>query len=263
MALCVTQGRPTNFSFTTYAIGSYQYGWQHSLNWSTMIADSLRRSVQKNIASFNISYMRRHFGASPTTVSLNSFENSGVVSNNFISSEAANYNFIFYYGHGTTDTLTMWNYSGYVTNNHVGVGVRDTYWALLHACLVFRNGHSSQDPWFDGVFKGAHSILGYSSSTFGSSHVIKAYKNFLNRWIVLDEKIWNAYSTAVVNIMHTEGGLDVEPKIVYRYGHVNNDFFDPWEEKFANAYNGPLFSNNDYDGIGSRWISLGTPIYGD
>lgn len=64
-----------------------------------------------------------------------------------------------------------------------------------------------------------------------------------------------------VKNIHTQGGYDIEPKIVYRYGYINGNFFDPWEEKFLNAYQGPVFYNNDYDGIGSRWITLGTPTY--
>ena len=39
-------------------------------------------------------------------------------------------------------------------------------------------------------------------------------------------------------------------------------FFDPWEEKFENSIQKPVFKNaGEYKGIGSRWSTMGTPCY--
>jgi len=260
-SFAIYQGRLLNFSFATYAINNYQNNWQNSLNWSVKIADSLRYAV--NASVFVMNYMNNYYQAGyiPTTVSFSSYENSDVTTNNFLSQSAKNYNFVFYHGHGAPNEITMWNSNTVVANTDAGVGVRNTYWAWLSACTVFRNNYSNQDPWFDGVFEGVHSILGLSSIGFGNLYVMRAYQDFAVRWINGGEKIWDAYYTSVMNLIHSQGGYDIEPKIVYRYGYVDGNFFDPWEEKFMNVIAGPVFYNNDYDGIGSRWITLGTPTY--
>ena len=71
-----------------------------------------------------------------------------------------------------------------------------------------------------------------------------------------------AYFNAVNKWIYKDGGFGVEPKIVYRYGYVDGKFFDPWEETFENSIQKPVFRNGEnYDGIGSRWVTLGTPKY--
>ncbi|MBR6123520.1 hypothetical protein IKQ19_08015 [Candidatus Saccharibacteria bacterium] len=260
-AFSITQGRLLNFSFTTYAINNFENAWPGNLSWSIKIADSLRYAVNVSVLMMNLAHNYYQAGATPTTVSLNHFEDNAVTSSNFLSQAAKNYNFVFYHGHGLPNKFTLWNQYSYMVNTNPGIGVRNTYWAWLSACTVFRNGYSDQEPWFDGVFKGVHSILGLSSLTFGYLTIAKGYQNFAVRWIYGNQKIWDAYYIAVMNIIHTEGGFDIEPKIVYRYGYINGNFFDPWEEKFLNAYKGPVFYNDDYEGIGSRWITLGDPHY--
>ncbi len=258
VSFAVNQGRLLNLNFATYAINSYSNNWQSPLSWSVTLADSLRAAVYQSITAMNILY---GYGTNPTAVSFDYYVDSGVRLVNFLSQDAQNYNFVFYHGHGAPNEITLWNPNAVLSNVTSGNGVRNTYWLWLSACSVFRNGYSNQDPWFDGVFTGVHSILGLSSVGFGNLYVMKAYQNFAYRWFMQNEKIWDAYYTAVMNILHTQGGYDIEPKIVYRYGYINGIFFDPWEEKFRNSYLGPVFYNNDYDGIGSRWITLGTPTY--
>lgn len=258
-ALAITQGRLHNFSVATYAINIYQNNWASTMNWSINIADSLRAAMTLNIVKMNIPLI--FSGGTPTTITTYSFEDSDVIESNFLNSAATNYNFVFYLGHGNVDFITMWNSYGYFHNNHAGIGVRNTYWVWLNSCLVFRNGYANQDPWFDGAFKGAHSILGESSLSINNYSSLQSAQNFAARWILNGEKIWEAYYYALFYYAHSQGGLDLEPKIVYRYGYINGNFFDPWEEKFKQAYKGPIFYNNDYTGIGSRWVTLGTPLY--
>lgn len=259
-SFAISSGRLRHFSFATYAINHYQYDWAGSMLWGIPTADSLRDAVVANIDLKNAIHISS--GGAPTSVSTYAFNDNDVTESSFLSSSAAYYNFVYYYGHGNTNLITMWNYNGYVYNNHPGIGVRNTYWVWLNSCLVFRNGYSDQEPWFDGMFKGAHSILGESSLSFGSYYTLKAAQDFASRWIFYDEKIWEAYYLSIFYYTHLQGGFDIEPKIVYRYGYINGVFFDPWEERFNQVYRGPIFYNNDYDGIGSRWITLGTPSYG-
>lgn len=261
IAFAITQGRMQNFSFATYAIKDYQSNWSRPINWATTIADSLFLGIVTNILTINIMNTFLNSGYEPISWHYNHFYNADANIDNFLSQDAKNYNFVFYEGHGAHNLITFWNTNSYIRNTNSGIGVRNTYWAWLSACSVFRNNFSDQDPWFDGVFKGVHSILGLSSIGFGASYVASAYKEFAYRWFGGGEKIWDAYYIPVLLTIHMQGGFDIEPKIVYRYGHINGSFFDPWEEKFLNAYLGPVFYNNDYEGIGSRWITLGNPIY--
>lgn len=258
-SLAITQGRLQNFSVATYAINNYQNSWLSPMNWGIDIADSLRTAMAMSITAMNIYVI--FGGGTPTTLSTYAFENEDVIESNFLSSNAANYNFVFYYGHGNVDLITMWNSNVYFYNNHTGIGIRNTYWVWLNSCLVFRNGYANQEPWFDGVFKGAHSILGESSLSVNDYSSLQSAQNFAVRWIYNGQKIWEAYYYALFYYAHSQGGLDLEPKIVYRYGYINGNFFDPWEEKFQQAYLGPVFYNDDYTGIGSRWVTLGDPIY--
>lgn len=254
--LAIPQGRLLNFSFATYAIDHFQNGWPGDLRTSIYIADGLRVAVFAGVNMMNSS-----IGGTQTNLSLHAYEDSDVTANSFVNSAAKNYNFIFYQGHGLPNKITLWNQNGWLRNTDAGNGVRNTYWVWLSACTVFRNGFSDQDPWFNGVFKGAHSILGLSSLGFGNSYVRTAYQNFALRWIAGNQKIWEAYYISIMETLHNEGGYDIEPKIVYRYGYIDGRFFDPWEERFTQAYKGPVFYNNDYEGIGSRWVTLGAPIY--
>lgn len=258
-SFAITQGRLLNFSFATYAINNYQLNWAQQMYWAIPTADSLRVAMTASIAAMNIPYILS--GATPTTITTYSFEDNEVTESNFLSSSAANYNFVYYFGHGNVNRITMWTSNTFIYNNHAGIGVRNTYWAWLSSCLVFRNDYSNQDPWFDGIFKGTHSILGESSLGFGNYYVAQAAVNFALRWIYNGDKIWDAYYNSILVYMHQQGGYDIEPKIVYRYGYINGNFFEPWEEKFKQAYKGPIFHNNDYTGIGSRWITLGNPLY--
>ncbi len=261
LAFPITQGRLLNFSFATYAINNYQNAWQGNLSWSIPLADSLSLAVVSSVIMMNVANNFYQNGATPTSVYLINYNDSNVISSNFFTQAAINYNFIFYHGHGAPNQITLWNQNAHIVNTDPGVGVRNTYWVWLSACTVFRNGFSDQEPWFDGAFKGAHSILGLSSIGFANPFVAKAYQNFALRWIYGGQKIWDAYYIAALDYIYTQGGYDYEPKIVYRYGYINGNFFDPWEERFLNAYRGPVFFNNDYDGIGSRWITLGSPTY--
>ncbi|MBN2727898.1 MAG: hypothetical protein JXR53_01630 [Bacteroidales bacterium] len=165
----------------------------------------------------------------------------------------------------------MYNNGDRVYNTDKSFGSGSTRWVMMNSCKVFQNGLTDQQPWFDGV----HSILGFSSLSWwfkkswrcGFLWLSTCYdysedaaSEFATRWIKNGETIWSAYKTSIKTQIYEDGGYGVEPKIVYRYGYINGQFFDPWEEKFATSYLGPVFRTN-YSGIGSRWITYGTPSY--
>lgn len=143
---------------------------------------------------------------------------------------------------------------------------------------MLRNDSSHQDPWFGGV----HSILGYSSLSYTFSKYKKKYdcgpfglgtctysvasyyveRDFATNWIKSKQNIFEAYYNAVYKWIFKEAGFGVQPKIVYRYGYVDGKFFDPWEEKFETSIQKPVFATpGSYTGIGSRWVTMGTPLY--
>ena len=69
-----------------------------------------------------------------------------------------------------------------------------------------------------------------------------------------------AFFNAVYKNIHKEGGYNVEPKIVYRYGYVDGKFFDPWEETFENSIQKPVFrKQGEYTGIDSPVFSQYAP----
>ena len=171
----------------------------------------------------------------------------------------------------------MWPKNELIRNTEKKFGEK-TYWVMMSSCLVFKNNESNQDPWFNGV----HSILGYSSLSWSYKKYKHKYRcgflnlgtcsysrasyyverDFATNWIKEKQGIWEAYKNAVKKWIYKEQGLGVEPKIVYRYGYVDGKFFDPWKETFENSIQKPVFKNGgDYDGIGSRWITYGTPCY--
>lgn len=171
----------------------------------------------------------------------------------------------------------MWPKNEYVRNKDKRFGGQ-TYWVLIRSCLVFKNDESNQDPWFNGV----HSILDYSSLSWNYKKYKHYYRcgflnigqcsysrasyyverDFATNWIKEKKGIWESYKNAVYKWIAKEQGKGVEPKIVYRYGYVDGIFFDPWEEKFENSIQKPVFKNaGEYKGIGSRWSTMGTPCY--
>ncbi len=241
---------PSSFSLGTYAINNYEDG-----------LNSLHNAISSANVFSSTLYSKISTRFPGTTVSITNYQDSLVTLHNFLSSTSRNFKFVYYYGHGNVNLITMWNNS-FVRNTDSGIGVRNTYWVMLHSCLVFRNNYASQDPWFDGVFKGVHSILGHSSSFItDSTSISTANIEFVSRWVYNAESIWNAYKKAITHQIHENSGKNAEPKIVYRYGNINGEIFEPWTEKYANSYQAPIFYNNDYLGIGSRWITLGNPTY--
>jgi len=127
-----------------------------------------------------------------------------------------------------------------------------------------------------------HSILGYSSKSWNYGKYKHYYgcgflnigqcsysrassyveRDFATNWIGNKLGIWESYKNAVFKWIYKEEGLGVQPKIVYRYGYVDGKFFDPWEEKFENSIQKPVFKNaGEYDGIASKWNTMGTPEY--
>lgn len=254
------QGTPSTMKIATFAIDSYENTWLKDWPRGIAAANSFYDNMQWQILSKYPS----------TSISRLKKENNTAKKSTFLSNETENYNFIYYHGHGNNNKI-FWGENEYVTNMTKSFGSGNTYWVMLVSCLVFQNGHSNQDPWFNGV----HSILGFSSLawTFRYSNQCgflwlntcvekseEMEKEFAVRWIKNGEKIWDAYKMAVYHQIYEDGGIGVEPKIVYRYGYINGTFFDPWEEKYAEAYLGPIFKTN-YTGIGSRWSTMGSPTY--
>lgn len=268
---CIANARavnvPSKFSIISFAVSNYSNDWQPELVYAGATADALVNSFRSNL---NNSYPSVTFSATQ-------YVNQAVTKSRFRGSESDNYNFVFYYGHGNANFITMWPEGEYVFNTSKKFGGQ-TYWAMLNSCLVFRNGQSNQDPWFNGV----HSILGYSSEskpyyrirtyscgflylstchTYTYSYFVE--RDFATNWIQGKQGIATAYFNAVFRWIGQDGGFGIEPKIVYRYGYVDGQFFDPWEETFENSIQKPVFRNGEsYDGIGSRWMTIGTPTYG-
>lgn len=261
MAFAQSQGTPSTFKVATFAIKDYQNAWQSQLPRALGSANALSNSFSSNLASkySSIPYTRL------------ARENTTVTEANFLSSSTEGYHFVYYYGHGNNNRITMYNDQTRVYNNEKKFGSGSTRWVMLNSCLVFQNGSSDQDPWFDGV----HSILGYSSEMWWYDHSYScgfmwlstchdysddSDSEFATRWIKNGETIWDAHKNAIKAQIYEGGGYGVQPKIVYRYGYINGVFFDPWTEKFASSYLGPVFRTN-YSGVGSRWITYGTPTY--
>jgi len=254
-------GIPTSFKIATFAISKYNGDWLEPLPRSLANANALYNSAVSSLKSKypSITYSRLQK------------ENSTATEASFLSSTTENYNFVYYSGHGNNDRITFYNSGERVYNTEKKFGSGSTRWVMMNSCLVFENGSSNQEPWFGGV----HSILGFSSVSWqfdmswrcgflwlSTCHDYSedAESEFAERWIKNGETIWDAYKTAIKNQIYEDGGYGVEPKIVYRYGYINGVFFDPWQEKFAASYLGPIFQTY-YSGIGSRWITLGTPSY--
>ena len=258
---------PSNFSILTFAISSYQDKWQDNSSQSRETANALVSSLKSNLLE---KYPQ-------ITFSSTGYYDELVTKQNFLNSSTNNFNFVFYKGHGGPNYITMWPKYESVYNTSKKFGGK-TYWVLLRSCLVFKNGETNQDPWFNGV----HSILGYSSLSWNYEKYKHYYRcgflnigqcsysrasyyverDFATNWIKQKQGIWAAYSNAVYKWIAKEQGLGVEPKIVYRYGYVDGKFFDPWEETFENSIQKPVFKNaGEYSGIGSRWNTMGTPCY--
>lgn len=257
---------PSKFSIISFAINSYDRSWQTNITYAKETSDAIVNSFKSNLKDNYPS----------VTFSSKQYLNEKVTKSRFTGNETENYNFVFYNGHGNVNLITMWPKGEYVYNRNKKFGGK-TYWAMINSCLVFKNGEADQEPWFNGV----HSILGYSSlskyykkdykrscgflylktcHTYTYSYYVE--RDFATNWIEGKQGIAMAYFNAVNKWIHKDGGFGVEPKIVYRYGYVDGKFFDPWEETFENSIQKPVFKNNeDYDGIGSRWVTLGTPEY--
>lgn len=272
LVLAQTQGLPSKFAVTGFAIDHYKNGdeWYLGAEGAEKLAETMRKNIKDQYPS--ISFEKKIYTDNAAT------------KKKFISSETENYNFLYYHGHGKPNHISF--YDGGVWNTEKSLGKKKTYWAMFVSCNVFRNGldqwgdpWSNQDPWFDGI----HSILGFASIVWGGTltrscglfniktcyqHSYDMEEEFAERWIKNKETIWEAFKNAVYNQLYDFGDKysrpwytkGVVPKIVYRYGYINGKFFDPWEEKFEKAYQGPVFRSN-YKGIGSRWIEFGEPAY--
>lgn len=263
------QGVPSTFSVLTFAVDEYENGWQHIFPGGVLGAEKLSETMKKNINKLypSVDYSENHY------------KNDGVRKSVFISDATENYNFLYYHGHGAPNNITMWDYNGEVWNTEKKFGKRGTYWVMFVSCSVFQNGYSDQDPWFDGV----HSILGFASIVWGGAQVrscgwfdlktcyqysYEMEEEFAERWIKDKETIWSAFKNAVYNQLYDFGDKykrkwytkGIVPKIVYRYGDINGKPFEPWQEKFENVYQGPIFRTG-YKGIASRWSVIGEPAY--
>ena len=151
------QGVPSTFSVLTFAVDEYERDWNEKGDGNIREAEKFSETMEKNI---NKLYPSVDF-------SKKSYINEMVSRSAFLSDDTENYNFLFYSGHAAPDGITMWNYHHWVSNRDKQFGKRGTYWVMLSACNVFRNGYSNQDPWFDGV----HSILGFASIVWGGAQV--------------------------------------------------------------------------------------------
>ena len=269
------QGLPTVFSVGGFAVQKYESNWQTEFYGGEDGVNALVSSMERHIKDKYPSV-----GFSPTK-----YINYWAKRNTFLDESTNNFNFLYYHGHGNANFITMWGKNEYVYNTQKKF---KNYWVMIVSCNVFRNGlrsdgktpYSDQDPWFNGV----HSILGFASQVWGGAvsrscgflnlSTCKQYSSdmeeeFAERWIKNKETIWSSFKNAVYNQLYDFGSKyernkpylkGVAPKIVYRYGKINGKSFDPSEEKFESAYQGPIFQNN-YEGIASRWIVYGTPAY--
>lgn len=266
IANAVDANVPSKFSVVTFAISEYEDNWQSKLPLAKETANALVNSFKNNLKSKypNVSFSSKQY------------TDNQVTRTRFKGNETDNYNFVFYHGHGNVNRITMWPKNERIWHKN---DISDktfggkTYWALINSCLVLKNGEANQEYWFNGV----HSILGFSSKSpwykksrncgflyLSTCHTYSYYaeRDFATNWIKGKQGIWEAYKNAVKKWIYKEQGLGVEPKIVYRYGYVDGKFFDPWEETFENSIQKPVFKNGSgYDGIGSRWVTLGTPEY--
>jgi hypothetical protein len=271
------QGLPSLFSVGGFAVQKYEANWANEFpggeDGLNVLVSSMERHIKDKYPSVDLSSTK--------------YFNSAATRKNFLDAKTNNLNFLYYHGHGNANFITMWDKYQYVYNTQKKF---KNYWVMLVACNVFRNGlrpdgktpYSNQDPWFDGV----HSILGFASIVWGGTlsrscgflnlstcrqHSWDMEEEFAERWIKNKETIWSAFKYAVYNQLYDFGDKyernkpylkGIIPKIVYRYGKINGVSFEPYEEKFENAYQGPIFQNN-YDGIASRWVTYGTPAYED
>lgn len=258
---------PSQFSIVTFAIGKYEDDWQKEMPVAKETAKALVNSFKSNINKKypNVAFLSKQY------------ENENVTRTRFKGGETDNYNFVFYNGHGSIDKITMWPKNERIRNTDKSFKGK-TFLVLFNSCLVFKNGEANQDAWFNGV----HSILGYSSFSWGYKKYKHYYRcgflnigqcsysrasyyverDFATNWIKEKRGIWDSYKNAVYKWIYKEGGIGVEPKIVYRYGYVDGKFFDPWEETFENSIQKPVFrKKGEYTGVGSRWSTMGTPCY--
>ena len=130
---------------------------------------------------------------------------------------------------------------------------------MLNSCLVFKNGESNQEPWFNGV----HSILGYSSQSIWFSksyrcgvlnlktcHRYSYYteRDFASNWIKGKQGIWESFKNAVSKNILKEGGYGVEPMLRLLSGNdtyceTHNALFDAMDElEIMRLLNHPLAS---------------------
>jgi len=253
-----------NFSVVTYSIDSYENRWMTDLGVAGESASSLTGSFQNNLKS---KYPNTRFEYA-------SYFDAGVSKSTFAGTVPDNYNFVFYHGHGRPNYITMWSKDQYVTAKKF---TGNTYWALFNSCNVFERGFSNPEIWFNGI----HSILGYGSGFSGYDKYRHYYKcgplglgacsytrassyaerDFVTNWVSNKQTIWDSFKNAVYKWIYDEGGIGIEPKIVYRYGYVDGEFFEPWNEKFENFIPKPVFVDGSFLGVGSRWSVLGKPAY--
>ncbi len=255
------------FKLVTFSIGSYEDHWQRDWSTSKETADALMESFKSNLKSV---YPKTAFEYAQ-------YFDAAVTEEVFTGSVPDQYNFVFYKGHGSPNMITMWPKNQYVHSTEKKFG-KKTYWALFNSCLVFNNEKSYQDDWFGGI----HSILGFSSLSWSYPKYKKKYdcgpfglgtcsysvasyyveRDFATNWIKGKQGIFMAHANAVYKWIFQERGIGIEPKIVYRFGYVDGQFFDPWDEKFETAIQKPVFATpGSYTGIGSRWYTWGTPSY--
>lgn len=264
------QGLPQKFSVVTFGIDKYQDNWLEKWDGGVRGAENLASTMEKNIGKLypSINFSKKYYN------------NENGRYSTFMSNNTENYNFLYYHGHGGPNRICMWDNDKRVWNDDKKFGTKGTYWVMLVSCNVFRYDNlTDQNLWFDGV----HSILGFGSIVWGGENTRKCgafnlktchhyssdmEEDFAERWIKGKETIWSAFKNAVYNQLYAFGSKysrawyqkGVIPKIVYRYGNINGKYFEPWQEKFEEAYQGPIFRTN-CSGTGSRWNVMGEPVY--
>lgn len=274
MANAVVNKGPSSFSIVSFAVQNFANNPSTGKPWADTLSSSIDESntiVNTFVDQISSIYPNTYF---PTPIK---FHNAQVTKSVLTSNISDNYNFVYINTHGNVNFFIAQPFNEYIYNYNKKFG-GNTYWAMIKACLVFKNGEANQDPWFNGV----HSIIGYSSLSWGYQRYKHYYRcgflnigqcsysrasyyverDFVTNWIKEKQGIWESYKNAVYKWIYKERGLGVEPKIVYRYGYVDGKFFDPWEETFENSIQKPVFKNpGEYTGIGSRWSTMGTPCY--
>jgi len=258
-------GLPTWVDISTYALNDYSQ-WSSSTPNLKRSLSHKNRFIEQIQGKLNAKYPNIF-----STVRHNR-ENSAATTNNFKNDDTNGSEFVFFSGHGSKDFLYFYNGGIYSGSGKKFGGY--TRWAIFDACLALNKDIpiSQLENWFDG----AHAILGFSSLSYEFIHSYNCfftcdhyrsedqYDKFAARFIRDGETIWSAYNNAVKGAIYSNGGIAVEPAIVYRKGNVDNgQYVDFSEERLQNVYNGPFNSNNGASNIltDRKYTTYGTPAY--